>query len=137
MHKARAFFFVCAGIFLLAITYHLGARSAGAQAGAATASEVAVVSGTAHDMDVLPLPTYSDGTVASESECRWIVSLYSVTYYAHWGQSLCYTTGLTVHIQSSNGDNTVSYLIIATRGAAPPTPAQSVSIGRLKAKYAK
>ncbi len=31
MHRARAFFFVCAGIFLLALTYHLGARSAGAQ----------------------------------------------------------------------------------------------------------
>lgn len=32
MHKARAFFFVCAGLFLLALAYHLGARSAGAQA---------------------------------------------------------------------------------------------------------
>jgi hypothetical protein len=33
MHKARAFFFVCAGISLLALSYHLGARSAGAQSG--------------------------------------------------------------------------------------------------------
>jgi len=33
MHKARAFFFVCAGIFLLAVAYHLGARSAVAQVG--------------------------------------------------------------------------------------------------------
>ncbi len=32
MRKARAFFLVCAGIFLLALAYHLGARSAGAQA---------------------------------------------------------------------------------------------------------
>jgi hypothetical protein len=32
MHKARAFFFVCAGLFLLALSYHLGARNAGAQA---------------------------------------------------------------------------------------------------------
>ena len=32
MHKARAFFFVAAGIFLLALAYHLGARSATAQA---------------------------------------------------------------------------------------------------------
>jgi hypothetical protein len=31
MHRARAFFFVCAGIFLLALAYHLGAQSAGAQ----------------------------------------------------------------------------------------------------------
>lgn len=29
---AKRFFYVCAGIFLLALTYHLGARSAGAQA---------------------------------------------------------------------------------------------------------
>ena len=34
MHKARAFFYICAGLFLLALSYHLGARSAGAQAGA-------------------------------------------------------------------------------------------------------
>ena len=33
MPKARTFFFVCAGIFLLALSYHLGAKSAGAQAG--------------------------------------------------------------------------------------------------------
>ena len=33
MHKARTFFFVCAGLLCLAIAYHLGARSAGAQAG--------------------------------------------------------------------------------------------------------
>jgi hypothetical protein len=31
MHKARAFFFVCAGIFLLALAYHLGAQNATAQ----------------------------------------------------------------------------------------------------------
>ena len=28
MPKARAFFYVCAGVFLLALSYHLGARSA-------------------------------------------------------------------------------------------------------------
>jgi hypothetical protein len=31
MHKAKAFLFVSAGIFLLALAYHLGARSVGAQ----------------------------------------------------------------------------------------------------------
>lgn len=30
---AKRFFYVCAGLFLLAMTYHLGAKSAGAQAG--------------------------------------------------------------------------------------------------------
>jgi hypothetical protein len=32
MHKARSFFFVCAGIFLLALAFHLGAMTATAQA---------------------------------------------------------------------------------------------------------
>ena len=30
---AKRFFYVCAGLLMLAMTYHLGARSAGAQAG--------------------------------------------------------------------------------------------------------
>jgi hypothetical protein len=34
MQRARAFFYVCAGLFLLALSYHLGARNAGAQYGA-------------------------------------------------------------------------------------------------------
>jgi len=33
MHKARSFFFVCAGIFLLALAFHLGAMTATAQSG--------------------------------------------------------------------------------------------------------
>jgi hypothetical protein len=28
--RARAFFYVCAGVFLLALSYHLGVRAAGA-----------------------------------------------------------------------------------------------------------
>jgi hypothetical protein len=31
MHKARSFFLVCSGIFLLALAYHLGAKSAQGQ----------------------------------------------------------------------------------------------------------
>jgi len=34
MHKARAFFYVSAGLLCLALAYHLGATSAGAQGGA-------------------------------------------------------------------------------------------------------
>jgi hypothetical protein len=32
MQRARAFFYVCAGVFLLALSFHLGAQSARAQA---------------------------------------------------------------------------------------------------------
>lgn len=35
MTRARAFFFICAGIFLLVLSYHLGATSARAQTGSA------------------------------------------------------------------------------------------------------
>jgi len=38
--KARSFFYVCCGIFLLALAYHLGARSATAQGGLASVGEV-------------------------------------------------------------------------------------------------
>ena len=34
MHRARTFFYVCAGLFLLVLSYHLGARNATAQSGA-------------------------------------------------------------------------------------------------------
>lgn len=37
MRKAKAFFYVCAGVFLLALSWHLGAQSARAQAGNAVA----------------------------------------------------------------------------------------------------
>jgi hypothetical protein len=33
MHRARAFFYVAAGVFLLALSFHLGSRSASAQSG--------------------------------------------------------------------------------------------------------
>jgi hypothetical protein len=50
MHKARSFFFVCAGIFLLALAYHLGVRSATAQAGGQQLS-VAQIDWSAPDGD--------------------------------------------------------------------------------------
>lgn len=33
MNRARAFFYACAGVFLLALSYHFGAQTAGAQSG--------------------------------------------------------------------------------------------------------
>ena len=52
MHKARAFFYVCAGVFVLALSWHLGARSATAQGGATvvgiTASSTYLVAVTAN-----------------------------------------------------------------------------------------
>lgn len=53
MNRARAFFYVCAGLFLLALSYHLGARSATAQAGS-------MVTG---------FSTYGAGSGASNMDC--------------------------------------------------------------------
>jgi hypothetical protein len=40
MNRARSFFYVCAGICLLSLAFHLGARSAKAQTGALDAAEI-------------------------------------------------------------------------------------------------
>src|SRR5690242_20130166 len=56
MHRARTFFYVCAGIFLLALSYHLGARSAGAQAPTEATGFVLASCGT-------PVIIYPDGDV--------------------------------------------------------------------------
>ena len=47
MQRARAFFLVCAGLFLLALSYHLGATSATAQAPGNPVVSVALDGGVA------------------------------------------------------------------------------------------
>ncbi|TMQ70892.1 MAG: hypothetical protein E6K81_11410 [Candidatus Eisenbacteria bacterium] len=44
MVKGRAFFHVCAGLFLLALSYHLGARNATAQAAGGQVAAMAGIS---------------------------------------------------------------------------------------------
>jgi hypothetical protein len=73
--RAGSFFYTCAGLFLLALSYHLGAGRASAQSGAAP--EVAILTGTLPDGGTIPLPHYTDGSEALESECKWIVSVNS------------------------------------------------------------
>jgi hypothetical protein len=69
MQRARTFFFVAAGIFLLALTYHLGARSANAQLSANTVASAfegpgATAYAVTDDGDVYasPNPSESDFT---------------------------------------------------------------------------
>jgi hypothetical protein len=92
MHRARAFFLVCAGIFLLALAYHLGARSAGAQA-----PENPVVGA----FGVAPAVVTANGDVYELNN----------NYVGTWHRA--------GNVFSGN-----------------PTPAQSISINQLKAKYA-
>jgi len=125
MHKARAFFFVCAGIFLLALSYHLGARSAGAQApGGVECVNVdggrgfAVIDGYSYmsggsGVSRIPVPVPG----------RTVACLFETVLLDN-GQVWTYTESEAWTL----------------RGALPfgsATPAQPISIGQLKAKYAK
>ena len=141
MHKARAFFFVCAGIFLLALSYHLGARSAGAQA--AGSMEAA---------------SFSHG---SSNTLSFVVNRVLYTSYQLWGSIQWKTPatsagtvpgtapvaatsspdGVGGRVLLTDGDLWMSdgqgWIFIGNQLGANPTPAQSISIGQLKAKYAK
>jgi hypothetical protein len=134
---ARKFFYVCAGLLMLALSYHMGAGRASAQSVAAP--ETVVLAGTLPDGGTIPLPHYSDGMVALESECKWIVSVNFATANGGYMQGFsCSTTGrvVSVSVGGSNPLPTVAnYMIIATRGALP-TPTQQQSWGQLKGRYA-
>jgi hypothetical protein len=125
MYKARAFFFVCAGIFLLALAYHLGARSAGAQApGGVECIEVqggagfAVIDGYSYMVNgsgvVTRIPVPVPGKAVA---ClfEWVL--------IEDGRFFNYYDGV--------------WSLAGTLPFGGATPAQSISIGQLKAKYAK
>ena len=136
MHKARAFFFVCAGIFLLAFAYHLGARSAGAQS-----------AGTVEGADITPgiqggwgeTVTFCVNRVLYQSEVNYAGNWWPVPAAAVMsvpGTSPIVATSRNV-VFLANGD--VYRYPVGYGGnllGANPTPAQSISIGQLKAKYA-
>ena len=142
MNRARSFFFVCLGILALALAYHFGAQSAGAQSATGSPNEVAVLSGVIVDGGTIPLPTFADGTTAEESECSWTVSPNYGDSGCYASTLNCFTTGRVVTVRLSGNcgiqlGQRANYMIVAVRGVNVPTPSRSISIGRLKAKYAK
>ena len=134
---AKRMFYVSASMLLLAATYQIGTRNAGAAGALPQATEVATLSGVLHDGEIIPLPTYADGTAAREAECHWFAGLQTfLVQYS--GQVTCATTGRVVHVSSQGGQNgpvLASFMIIATRGASSPTAARSRTFGALKAEY--
>jgi hypothetical protein len=134
---ARKFFCVCTGLFLLALSYHMGAGRASAQSSAAP--ETAILTGTLPDGGTIPLPHYTDGTEALERECKWIVSVnFASANFGYMQGFSCYTTGrvVTVGVGGSSPLPTVAnYMIIATRGTGQPTPTSQESWGSLKSRY--
>ena len=97
MNRARSFFYVCLGVLCLAITYHLGARSAAAQAG--SGANALIVCSLGGIQSFVALTSNGDVYVADGALGGW-------------------------HYQNN----------IFGGG---PTPSQNISIGQLKAKYAK
>jgi hypothetical protein len=151
----RKFFYVCAGMFLLALCHYLWAGRAAASGGLASPSEVAVAQGVIHAGEAIPLPVYADGTVASEADCGWIVSEAVIS--SSGSPSWCYAAdanygvaqpasflnghhGRIVNLGPAGGGydpvGCANYLIIASRGATLPTTTSNETWGQLKSRYA-
>ncbi|MBZ0268357.1 hypothetical protein K8I85_09400, partial [bacterium] len=94
-------------------------------------AEVAVTQGQAMDGDVLPLPTYQDGTVADPANCAWVVTPGAVPtgYDALLGFD-CWANAdrvVTMRHYSYAGmqlDSWVNYIVIAAR----PDPGWEVAV---------
>jgi hypothetical protein len=154
MLRAKAFFYVCAGLLLLAVSYQLGTRAASAQASAAP--EVAVLSGSVTDGGTIPLPHYADGAEALESECHWTVSPQTLSMGIASAVPIferCSTSGRVVRVYwcrsgcGPGGDcattppdcpgpmaGTANYMIVATR-IMGPVSVERQSFGQLKARF--
>jgi hypothetical protein len=147
----KRFFYASAAVLMLAIGCQFGAKLARAQASStstiAQAGEVAVLTGVLPSGATIPLPTYSDGTQALESECHWLVSINTASFGgASAAASLekCFTQGRVITAYwctqgncGGGGDPwfaTANYMIIAVRSGAP-TPARAGTWGELKARY--
>jgi hypothetical protein len=143
MHPAKRFFYVSLGIMALAVAFHLGAMSGSTAVQTPVPSEVAVLTGSVLDNGTIPLPIYADGTVAPESECRWIVSPKAIalgTSPLSEAESMhCSTEGRTVRVYFIDGWHTAkpgeaNYMIVATRQSPSPIATQPTTWGRIKAE---
>ena len=140
MHKARAFFFVCAGLLLLALSYHLGARSAGAQS-SGSMEAASFASG------------YNSGSSVAFVVNRVLYTSYQLSGSLQWRTPalsagtipgtapVAATSASAGLVLLTDGDLWLSagqgsWMFIGNLLGASPTPAQSISIGQLKAKYA-
>ena len=130
----RAFFFVCAGLFLLAVVYHLGARSAGAQAGT-TIGGLAV-----GGLDSRTITFVRDGLFYRSPDGR--AGPYVVQTPVPSGSPVVATSGtrdasgLVVLEDGSVYAYELGEWQLQMNILGGSTPAQSISIGQLKAKYA-
>jgi len=117
---ARKFFCVCAGMLMLALVYHLRATTAGALAsGLPGATEVSVLTGFVRNGDIIPLPTYADGTTALESECHWSLSPLYIPVAYNW----CYTAA-AIFGQPPRASPTAPFDNLPFYSGLPPRPSR-------------
>lgn len=130
MQRARAFFFVCLGILCLVAAYHFGARSAKAQVagdvecvGAESGQGCAVVD---HHLLVsssgMPSVLLDEGAIPGTARA-----------VACGGSVVVLADGSVWSIYGSGAWHQITSLPITNYATA----AQTMSMGRLKAKYAK
>jgi hypothetical protein len=132
---AHRFFYVSLGILALMIAYHLGAAATAATSSMdPSPTEVAVRTGTVGNGETSPLPVYSDGTEALESECRWIATP------RHPQETFRISYPYNNRVVEVNGGPTqpivAYYMIIATRGVQA-NATQSTSWGSVKSAYTR
>lgn len=120
---AERFFFVCAGFLCLALAYHLGANNATAKV-PGSLDDVAILTGVRNDGEMIPLPTYDNGMTASESECRWTVSMNRTEHRGLPESVTCHPDGRVVRASSRQLENgtclsprpeKANYIILAVR----------------------
>ena len=142
---AKQFFYVSVGVVGLAVAWTLLAHPVEALNPTATSSEVAILTGVLNDGDTIPLPTYSDGAVATESECHWIVSPNSQSLSV-WVtpanfEFVCRTVGrvvscYTLRYGPMQIPGQANYMVIASRAVqGDPTKTESSSWGEIKREF--
>ncbi len=131
---AKKFFYVCAGLFLLALSYHLGASSATAQGGT-------VVEGAALQL----VPGTPEGNRASACVnriWRWmrpggVPQEFPVPVP---GTSRIVATDAWQNVLLENGDwylySGSGWVYQGSIAGGAPTPAQRATFGQVKARYA-
>lgn len=132
-----------ASVLVAALTFtaHNLIHPAHAQtSGGFVASEVAVLSGTLQDGGQIPLPVYSDGTVAMQADCHWIVSGDGWTVSNGWYINCFTLPDRTVRAYATLYGGSIrpaqaNYLIIATRPASGPTASETRSWSDIKSRF--
>jgi hypothetical protein len=97
MPKARAFFFVCAGILCLVLAYHLGAQSAGAQVGGTIAGVLEHKAATSYG-SLIVVTQNGDCYMAHLDEFHGVISGPPRSLGNFW-------SGATVAPDSTSGQN--------------------------------